>query len=97
MKAIDNEMQAIRTETMREAETQKSRLVEHAQKASAQLLADGKLQVDQLWESVRAELRQELGRKITERAEEVIHDRLTGDERARIRREFSMQLERHQS
>jgi hypothetical protein len=59
-------------------------------------VTDAKTSANALYSDLRGQLYADLSAEVLERAEGILRERLTGDDRVRIRKEFSNQLERTQ-
>lgn len=93
LKAIDTEIEALRDQARHDADAMKTRILADARRLSGVIVADARSSADGLYEDLRRRLRTELGLQVLERAEQLLRERLTGDDRVRIRREFSKQVE----
>lgn len=93
LKAVDTEVAAIRAQTLQEAETARVRIASDAKRLAGQIVTDARLSADALMGDVRQQMRAEMVSRVIARAEAILRQRLTGDDRARIRREFSRQVE----
>lgn len=93
LKAIDAEVAALREQSRQDAEAMKARLLNDARRLSTVIVADARTSAESLYEELRIRLRSDLGQQIIDRAEQLLRERLTGDDRVRIRREFSKQVE----
>ena len=96
LKAIHAEISALREQAKQDAEATRARVVNDAKKLSAVILSDAKSSADAAFGDLKTQLRTELANRVLERAEALLRERLTSDERVRIRREFSSQLEKVQ-
>ena len=56
-------------------------------------MIDAKAASETLFTDLKNQLRAELSTQVLARAETILTERLTGDDKARIRREFSKQVE----
>lgn len=92
MKAIEAEVEAIRDQAQSDAESMKAKIVSEARRLSTAIVADAKTSTDGLFQDLRSDLRAEMAGWVIERAESILRDRLTADDRAKIRSEFSQQL-----
>lgn len=93
LKAIDVEVAALHEQAKQGAHAAQTRVVQEAQRMSQLILADAKVSVENIFSDLRADLRIKLATQILERVEELVKDRLTGDDRAKIRQEFSIHVE----
>jgi F0F1-type ATP synthase membrane subunit b/b' len=91
--ALDTEIAAIRDQMKQEAASSKARIVEEAKKSAARIQSDSNTAAKALFGDLKQELYTELSSKVLEKAEGLLRERLTGDDRARIRQEFSRQVE----
>lgn len=93
LRAVDAETSGIKAQMLQDAQTMKSKIVAEAQKLSSGVIQDAKQASDILYTEFKDEIFVELGGRVIDRAEVLLRDRLTGDDRARIRKEFSTQVE----
>ncbi|MGZ3688014.1 MAG: F0F1 ATP synthase subunit B family protein [Bdellovibrionota bacterium] len=93
LKAIDAEISSLREQSKRDAQAARQRVSAEARKLAATIVSDARESAQALFEELRGQLFSELGTRILTRAEALLRERLTGDDRARIRQEFSRQLE----
>lgn len=89
LKAMDVEVQALKSQARNDAQESKTRIIKNAEQLAKTLVSDSKAAAEGQFSTLRAQLRQELGARIVARAESLLQSKLTGDDRARIRREFS--------
>jgi F0F1-type ATP synthase membrane subunit b/b' len=83
----------LRAQMIQDANAMKSRIVAEAQKLSGNVIEDAKHASAVLYTEFKSSLYSELGARVLDRAEIILKERLTGDDRARIRKEFSTQVE----
>ncbi len=93
LKAIDAEVNSLRAQSAQEGEAMKLRIMADAKRLSGVIVADSQAGVRDVFSDARNELRLRLGLKVLDRAEQILRTRLTGDDRARIRQEFSRKVE----
>ncbi|MFL5812659.1 MAG: hypothetical protein ACJ763_03710 [Bdellovibrionia bacterium] len=93
LKAIEAETTALRQQAIQDAEAAKQRLVNDAQRMSQGIASDARRGAESLYAELKTQLASEIGGRVLERAEAILRERLTGDDRARIRKEFSTQVE----
>jgi F-type H+-transporting ATPase subunit b len=93
LKAMEAEIQSLRDQTNQDVSATKSRVLAEAQALSATIVSDSRRSAQGLYGRLKSELFSEVGHKIIDRTEQMIRERLTGDDRARIRNEFSTQVE----
>ncbi|MDR3607513.1 MAG: ATP synthase F0 subunit B [Oligoflexia bacterium] len=93
LSAIDAEIVAIRKQAVQDAEAMNQRIIANAVRLSAGTVADARLAAEGLYSDLKSELYHELGARVIDRAGSLLKERLTGDDRARIRKEFSSQVE----
>ena len=93
LKAMEAEIQALRDQAKQDAATIKSKILAEAQTLSATIVSDARRSAQGLYGQLRSELFVEVGNKVLDRTESVLRERLTGEDRARIRNEFSTQVE----
>jgi F-type H+-transporting ATPase subunit b len=93
LKAMEAEIQSLRDQARQDAAASKSKIVAEAQRLSATIVSDARVSAQGLFSRLRQELFADVGAKVLDRAETLLRERLTGDDRARIRNEFSAQVE----
>jgi F0F1-type ATP synthase membrane subunit b/b' len=93
LKAIEAETTALRQQAIQDAEAAKQRIITDAQRMSSGIANDSRKAAQSLYSELRTQLASEIGNRVLERAEVILRERLTGDDRARIRKEFSTQVE----
>jgi F0F1-type ATP synthase membrane subunit b/b' len=93
LRAVDAEVSGLRAQMIQDANAMKSRIVAEAQKLSGNVIEDAKHASAVLYTEFKSSLYSELGARVLDRAEIILKERLTGDDRARIRKEFSTQVE----
>lgn len=91
--AIDSELRSIREEGRQDAERLGKQLAEDAKRNAASIVSDAQAASKNLFNDLRAQLYNELGERVLNRAETMIRDRLTGEDRTKIRQDFARQLE----
>ena len=93
LKAIETEVVALRDQARQDAADMKLRILKEGQRMSANIVSDARAGADGMVADLRRQLAVEIGTNVIERASTVIKNRLTGDDRARIRQEFSSAVE----
>ena len=93
LKTIQSELSALAAEAKATAESTRVSIVQGARKVAASISKDATSAKEGMLADFRTGLSAELGGKVVDRAEVMIAQRLTGDERARLRKEFSRKLE----
>ena len=96
LKAIEAEISALRDQARQDAEGMKLRVLSDAKRLAALIVSDARLAGETLFSDLRMQLTTEFANRVVEKAEGLLRVRLTGDDRVRIRREFSMQVEQIQ-
>lgn len=91
--ALSAETGALRAQMSQDAAAAKQRLLADAQKLALGIAADAQAAALGLYQDLRTQLFGEVGTRVVERAEVLLRERLTGDDKARLRREFSRQVE----
>lgn len=94
--ALGAELASLSAQAEEDARRAKERIVQSARQAGAAVVADAHAAAGAMRDELVAALGRELGARALARAEEQIRSRLTGEERARIRREFSALVEKNQ-
>jgi F0F1-type ATP synthase membrane subunit b/b' len=93
LKAIDAEIGSMREQSKQEANAIKQRLTAEARRGSSLVISDARNAASGLFNDLKGQLYGELSTRVLTRAETILKERLTGDDRARIRQEFSRQVE----
>jgi F0F1-type ATP synthase membrane subunit b/b' len=93
LKAIEAETTALRQQAVQDAEAAKHRIINDAQRMANAIASDSRRAAESLYGELKSQLASELGGRVLDRAEAILRERLTGDDRARIRKEFSTQVE----
>ncbi|MGK5083647.1 ATP synthase F0 subunit B [Bdellovibrionota bacterium FG-1] len=93
LKAMDAEIQTMREQAKQDGVAAQNRLLAEAQRLSATIISDSRAASGGLYSQLRHELITDVGLRVLSRAEAILHERLTGDDRVRIRQEFSTQVE----
>lgn len=93
LRAMDAEIAGLKTQAVQDAEGLKKKVQAEAQKLSSNIIEDAKHASKVLYSEFKGQLYSELGTQVLDRAEKILRERLTGDDRARIRQEFSTQVE----
>jgi F-type H+-transporting ATPase subunit b len=93
LRAVDAEVSGLKAQIAQDAQAMKSRIVAEAQKLSSNVIEDAKHASAVLYTEFKSSLYSELGARVLDRAEAILKDRLTGDDRARMRKELSTQVE----
>jgi F0F1-type ATP synthase membrane subunit b/b' len=96
LNAMGAEVASYRDMAKEDAQATKQRLVSEAQRLSANIVGDARTGASGLYSELKGQLRSEMAGKVMIRAEKVLRDRLTANDRERIRQEFSNQVERVQ-
>jgi F0F1-type ATP synthase membrane subunit b/b' len=93
LKAIDVELAALREQAKQDALAIQQKLIADAQRMASLIVSDSRTAASHLYSELRGQLYSDLSAHVLERAEKLLRDRLTGVDRARIRQEFSHQME----
>jgi F0F1-type ATP synthase membrane subunit b/b' len=94
LRGLNAELQALATQSADDARRARARLIQVAEQAGGMIVADAQTAASALRTELVLQLRNELASRAVMRAEEQIRARLTGEERARLRREFSVLMEK---
>ena len=93
LKAMDGEIAGLKSQAIQDAQNMKVRIETDAQKQSANVVSDARNGVVGLYSELKGEMYTEFGNRVLDRAETLLRERLTGDDRARITKEFTHQVE----
>ena len=93
LKSMDAEIISLREQAKQDAAASKTRIIADAKKLSTTIVTDARASAQGLYGQLKSELFAEIGAQVLDRAEVLMRERLTGDDRVRIRQEFSKQVE----
>lgn len=93
LKAMDAEIVGLKNQAVQDAGAMKAKIVTEAQKMSANVVSDARNASVTLYSEFKGQMYSELAGRVLERAERILRERLTGDDRARITKEFTNQVE----
>ncbi|MBC7692987.1 MAG: ATP synthase F0 subunit B [Methylotenera sp.] len=93
LQAIDAEVVSLREQVRQDAEAMRVKTVAEAKRLAGSILVDAKDSSQSLYGDLKNQLRTELSGQVLDRAEKILKERLTGEDKLRIRREFSQQVE----
>lgn len=96
LKAVEVEAAALRDQAEHDASAMKLRITTEAKQQADGIVLDARSASGAMVEEFKKQLRLDLALRVIERTEAIVRERLTGDDRLRIRREFSLQVERIQ-
>jgi len=96
LKAVDAELNGIREQARTDALASKQKVVDDARRTSSLIVSDARNAANNLFEGLRNQLYIDFSTRVLDRAENLLRERLTGDDRARIRHEFSRLVEQMQ-
>jgi F0F1-type ATP synthase membrane subunit b/b' len=93
LKAIDAEVANLKEYSKQDSIAMKQRILTEGRRVAAQVISDSKSAAESLFSELKGQLYSELAGRVLDRAELLLRERLTGEDRARMRKEFSMQVE----
>lgn len=93
LSSLGLEAESLRDQIRADSHAARDRVLEQAKLLSTHIVGDARETSQGLVNELRTQLYIEFGARVVDRAEGLLKDRLTGDDRARIREEFSRQLE----
>jgi F-type H+-transporting ATPase subunit b len=93
LKALSAEAQALHQQARQDAQQTKQRIVEAAKKNSHSIVNDANEVAQGMMSSFKDQMYFELCNLVLDRAEKMLAKKLTGADRARIRNEFTKQVE----
>ncbi len=96
LNAINVEIDVLREQSKQDALAAHHRILSESHKMMGNVISDAKRAADGLYLELKTTLYAELSGKVLDRAEHLLRERLTGDDRVRMREEFSSQVERVQ-
>lgn len=85
LKSLGAELEAMRADGWQEAKRMRERIAAESERLSAQIVSDAKQTEAALVGELRVGLRRELAEQVLGRADTLIRERLTGEQRAKIR------------
>jgi F-type H+-transporting ATPase subunit b len=92
LSSMEGEVTELRKQAKKDAQEMRTRLLADAKKNSESIVSDAHAASASMYTDLRNQLRTEYGLKVIDRAEELLRQRLTSDDQARIRKEFSRQV-----
>ncbi|MCM2323137.1 MAG: ATP synthase F0 subunit B [Oligoflexia bacterium] len=93
LKAIEVETTSLRDQARQDAQAFRLRLLGEAQQLSSNIVSDARSTAAGLLEETKHELYLDLGSRVLDRVEALLRERMTGEDRARFRKEFLSQME----
>jgi len=90
---LQGEVVQIHQQMKSDAEEARTRILNDARKLGDSVVADARSTSTALYNDLKSRLYSELSTQVLDRAEKILRERLTGDDRVRIRQEFSRQVE----
>ena len=90
---LEEEVRSIAERAQQEGERQKRDLIAAAETEAAKILASARTEVDNKLKTARRELTEYAGQLASERAEQIMRERMTDEDRARIFRESLREVE----
>ncbi|OFZ20131.1 MAG: hypothetical protein A2X94_09490 [Bdellovibrionales bacterium GWB1_55_8] len=92
LKAVSAELEAIREQTQQDARASRERILTEAHQLSERVVADAKSTSEGMAHELQAQLYVQTADQVLARVERMLKERLTGEDRVRIRRQFSEQV-----
>jgi len=92
LKGVGVEIEAIRAEGLQDAAGLKQKILEQGQKTAAGIVSDAKTRSQTLFYEIKGELVMEFADQVIRRASDHLKKALTGEDKDRMRKEFSTQL-----
>ncbi|HEX7191449.1 MAG TPA: ATP synthase F0 subunit B [Thermoanaerobaculia bacterium] len=90
---LEEEVRSIAERALQEGERQKRDLIAAAENEAAKILASARTEVDNKLKNARRELTEYAGQLASERAEQIMRERMTDEDRARIFRDSLREVE----
>ncbi len=94
LRSLGAELQSLLSQSAEEARRTRARLVQSANQLASTLVTDAQAAAGGMRSELIGQLRAEIATRAIARAEEQIRSRLTGEERVRLRKEFSALMEK---
>lgn len=92
IRGVDAELAGIKAQGVREASDTKARILQESKKLALTIAADAHSAAEAARSDFKLSLVAEIGAKVLGRAEELLRERLTGDDKARLTHEFSREV-----
>lgn len=92
LQSLDAEISRLIQDARQEAEASKVRIVTEAKKMADMIIVDAKKSSEAMLDEFKTQVRSDLANQVMARAETVLKNKLTGDDRERIRKDFSKQV-----
>lgn len=96
LKSVSAEVATLREQARQDSATMKQKILADARRTATNVVSDSKNIAEGLYQQLQGQLYTELSLQVLNRAETILRERLTGADHARIREEFSRQVERVQ-
>ena len=93
LKAIDAEVVTLREQGQQEITAMKQRILSESGRLSLNIISDARASAEGLYLEFKGQLYSELSAQVLDRAELLLREKLTSDDRVAIRSAFSKQLE----
>lgn len=90
--SMESEAASLRQQAKDDARAAKTRVVEDAKRLAQTIVTDARAAGEGLYSDFRRQLREEFAEKVVARAEALLKARLTGEDQARLREDFTRQL-----
>jgi F0F1-type ATP synthase membrane subunit b/b' len=90
--SMQSEAAALREQAKQDAQVTKTRIVDDAKRLASTIVTDARSSGEGLYNDFRRQLREEFAEKVISRAEALLTARLTGEDQARLREDFTRQL-----
>jgi F0F1-type ATP synthase membrane subunit b/b' len=94
LRGLGAELETLLSQSAEEARRSRARLVQSANQLASTIVADAQAAASGMRDELIGQLRTEIAVRAIARAEEQIRARLTGEERVRLRKEFSALMEK---
>ncbi len=92
LRTLDQEVAALHEQYRSDAIEASARVLKEAQQLSSRIVADSSTAAQAMISDLRQQMLTEIGNRVLDRAETLLRDKLTRDDRVRIRQEFSQQM-----
>lgn len=92
LSVVNSEIYEMKSQVKSEAEATKARVISEARRAAENIVTDARAAANGIYDDLKTQLRADLASHVVDRAEALLKSRLTTDDRARIRQEFSRQV-----
>jgi len=93
LKAVDAEIAILKEQTKQESASLKQKITNEARRVAGSVVSDAKNAAEGMFADLKGKLYCDLVNQVLDQAQGLLKERLTGEDRDRMRKEFSSQVE----